>query len=683
MAVKEQGMPTVRRSMRWFAAAMAVVYLSACGGGVDEPADGGGTGGGSNATPSPSPSPSPAPGGGPPPPPPSSPPPPAAPPPSGSPPASPPPGSGTGPIPDPGTGSGTPAIALTITSVAQRGLKLDWPTVAGASQYRIERDVDATDGTDNFLEVAQSAGPSISFTNLSLVEAMNHKYRVTACGASGCDLAAGTAMVTGDLAGSIVSANQAVDDGSQGRVMATGKRGTTHVLAVGMPGFNGERGMVLVYERAQDSASWSVLPTTLLRSTGVPAEGGSVLDHFGASVALSPNGEWLAVGMPGDDAPTDEDGVNPPLAGTATGVDGSGGVRVYRHFNGAWSIVARIKAPNARKDDAFGASVAISNEGRLLVGAPNEDGGSSGDVYLSGAIDSTVLDNKTAEDRGAVYAYAISGDLYSFRAYVKPPVLQQNPTYACFGVALSADQSAQRVAVGAPCGSYNGSGAGGVFVYDMDWIWSGGAKPAPVQIGFAPPTLRDLSMSPNPGPSSAAYRGFGGAVSMAPQGDWLAVGYPDKSHEPTDGSIARSAAGEVTVYRHQGAQWSQHSVLLAPAPRAADRFGISVSMVNPNGPRLLVGVLEDDSDHIGLRRAADFVNEGGTGGSNTGAAYYFVENPDPTKPMLRKARLKGPRSVSHQHLGRATAITRDGSEMLLSGQYVDGPNGSSAIFFGY
>ena len=670
-------MQTVRRSMRWFAAAMAVVYLSACGGGVDEPADGGGSGGGSNATPSPSPSPSPAPGGSPPPPP-SSPPPPAAPPPSGSPPASPPPGSGTGPIPDPG-GSGTPAITLTITSVAQRGLKLDWPTVAGASQYRIERDVDATDGTDSFSEVAQSTSPSISFTKLSLVEAMNHKYRVLACGVSGCDLAAGTTTVTGDLAASIVSASQAVDDGSEGRAMATATRGSTHVLAVGMPGFNGERGMVLVYEREQDNASWSASPTTLVRSNGV------TFDHFGASVALSPNGEWLAVGMPGDDSPTDEDGVNPPLAGTAPGVDASGSVQVYRYVAAGWSLMARIKAPNAGEKDAFGASVAISNEGRLLVGAPNEDGGASGDVYLPGTADPVVFSDKTAADRGAVYAYSINGDLYSFRAYLKPPVLQ-GLTSVFFGAALSADSSAQRLAVGAPGGSFNGQFAGGALLYELGWLWSGAAKPDKPWAGFAPTANRSVAVPANPGPSSPAYRGFGGAVSLAPSGDWLAVGYPELAYDiPNSGGATAAAAGEVRVYRYQGNQWELHSALLAHAPKAGDHFGISVSMVvNANGPRLLVGVLEDDSDHRGLRRATDFSSEGsGAGASDAGAAYYFVGNADAGQSLVPKARLKAPRPVSNQQLGQATAITRDGSELLLSGQFVDGVNGSSAIFFGY
>src|SRR5690606_42000189 len=64
----------------------------------------------------------------------------------------------------------------------------------------------------------------------------------------------------------------------------------------------------------------------------------------------------------------------------------------------------------------------IGNEGQRLVGAPNEDGGANGDVYRYGTAEANALDDNTAEDRGAVYAYAASGELYSFKAYVKPPV---------------------------------------------------------------------------------------------------------------------------------------------------------------------------------------------------------------------------------------------------------------------
>lgn len=564
--------------------------------------------------------------------------------------------------------------------MAQRGLKLDWPAVSGASSYRIERDVDATDGTDSFTQVAESSIPSSTFTNLSLVEAMNHKYRVTACGVSGCNLALGTASVSGDLAQSIVGVSADVDDNNVARVMTTAKRGSTHVLAVGLPGANGERGMVLVYERAEGSAQWSTLPTSLARTNGVAS------DRFGASVALSPNGLWLAVGIPGDDAPTALDGVNPnPPAGTAL-VDGSGAVQVYRHSSGSgWTLIARIKAANAGEKDAFGSAVAIGNEGQLLVGAPNEDGGANGDVYRYGTAEANALDDNTAEDRGAVYAYAATGELYSFKAYVKPPV-QPGLTAVFFGAAIAADQSAQRVAVGAPRASFNGLFAGGVLIYDLAWLWSDATKPASLASGFAPAANRSSSVSPNPDASSSAYKGFGGALSMSAGGDWLAVGYPDKGYDPLDGSAIRSAAGQVVVYQRQNTLWSEYSVLLAHAPRAADRFGISVSLVNVNGPRLLVGIREDGSRHDGLKRTADIALEDNSlpaSPAQAGAGYYFVDNPnpDPSQPrMVIKARLKAPDAQLNQWLGQAAAMTRDGSELLLSGKHIDG---SSAIFFGY
>ncbi|NIM41720.1 MAG: hypothetical protein GTN84_11550 [Hydrogenophaga sp.] len=569
---------------------------------------------------------------------------------------------------------------MTITSVAQRGLKLDWPAVSGASSYRIERDVDATDGADNFTQLAESTVPSSTFTNLSLVDAMNHKYRVTACGLSGCNLAVGTTPVTGDLARSIVSASADVDDNNVARAMATGKRGSTHVLAIGVPGADGERGMVLVYERAEGGAQWSSLPTSLARTNG------AVSDRFGASVALSPNGLWLAVGIPGDDAPTALDGVNPnPPAGTAL-VDGSGAVQVYRYSSGnGWTLVARIKAANAGAKDAFGSAVAIGDEGQLLVGAPNEDGGANGDVYRYGTAEASAFDDNSSEDRGAVYAYAASGDLYSFKAYVKPPV-QTGSTAVFFGAAIAADQFAQRVAVGAPRASFNGLLAGGVLIYDFAWLWADATKPASLASGFAPSANRSSSVSSNPDASSSAYKGFGGALSMSAGGDWLAVGYPDKGHDPLDGSAIRSAAGQVVVYRRQSTLWSEYSVLLAHAPRAADRFGISVSLVTANGPRLLVGVREDGSRHNGLKRPADIALEDSSlpaSPSEAGAGYYFVENPDPdpSQPrMVTKARLKAPVARQGQWLGQATAMTRDGSELLLSGKHIDG---SSAIFFGY
>lgn len=690
-------MQTVRRSMGWFAAAMALVSVTACGGGGGDA----GTRGGSGNSASPSTSPSPAPGGSPAPSPSPSPSPapapsPApvpAPPPAGTPPAAPPPGSGSAPIPDPGSGAGATPFTLTITAAPQRGLKLDWTAVTGAFNYRIDRDVDATDGVDNFgsTAVAGAAAPTQShtFTDLRLVEAMNHRYRIRALADNGTTLATAFATVSGDLAASIDSVSNPVDDsgGNRARVMATALRDqdvVRHVLAVGLPGANQGMGLVKVYERLPQGGAWTEVQTLSLPQAALG-------DFFGASVALSPHGLWLAVGVPGDAHATAGTGVNPQPSALAREVQDSGAVQVYQYVAGqGWTPHARFKALNAGAGDAFGTAVAISDQGHLLVGAPNEDSAADPGVYQPSSADSPELgDGPTnIQDRGAVYAYANTAQGYAFDAYVKPLVTDASQSSMYFGAALAMDATGQRVAVGAPRASYDGALAGGVAFYSVSW-----APPSD------PPWTRwNLLQTVGPGgdrrvdastsPLSPAYRGLGGALSMSADGNWLAAGYAEKGGlVPQTGQTLPANAGQVAVYRFQNNAWTWHSSPVAPAPRANDRFGSSLALVNgANGPQLLVGTPEDGAPHQGLMRAADIVPVDIASPAEAGAAYCFVGNAsDPGQPLVLKARLKSPDPQNQQWLGQATALTQDGNESLLSGAYDGDPRARfpNLIFFGY
>ncbi len=681
-----------RRSMRWFAAAMAVVSLTACGGGGgDAPSDAGGSGSSANQSPSPSPGPNPDPGGTPPAPPPAgTPPSPPAPPPVGTPPAAPPPGSGTAPIPDPGPGPVAP-FTVTVASAPQRGLKLDWTAVAGAVGYRIERDADASDGVDNLEFVAFVPAPAISrtFTDLPLVEAMNHKYQVRAIAAAGPELAMAADSVSGDLATSITSGPTTLDDssGNMARAMATALRDNSrHVLAVGLPGANLGMGTVKIYERPITGGAW------VEAQPGLSLESLELEDHFGASVALSPNGMYLAVGIPGDDGATDGSGVNPDPLPTALDVKDSGAVQVYRYVAGAgWTPDARIKAINAGPRDSFGAAVAISNDGHLIVGAPNEDGSfPPGGYWINSFIPAGLGDDRTnAQDRGAVYGYGRSSVGYSSVLYMKPPI-DGGGRSLYYGAALALDALGQRLAVGAPGASYNGSRAGGVVFYDLSWnlttpteVFPEAALKEHVGTGGE----RSVPLTDDPPLSSSAFRGLGGALAMSALGDWVAAGYAEKGGLVTGTGVSLPPnAGQVALYRHQGGAWAWHSSPTAPAPRANDRFGISVSLVNEGkGLQLLVGAREDSSGHNGLMRAADIAPESFSSTPETGAAHYFVANADPSQPMVLKARLKSPNRIHQEWLGLSIAMTKDGNELLLSGQYQDDPNEPFAkvIFFGY
>jgi len=106
-------------------------------------------------------------------------------------------------------------------------------------------------------------------------------------------------------------------------------------------------------------------------------------DWFGVRLALSGDGNTLAVSAPNED-------------GGSKGINGkqddksapqAGAVYVYTRSGATWSPHAYIKASNATEYDEFGSSVALNRDGRIMAaGAHFQDGGvtDSGAVYVFG-----------------------------------------------------------------------------------------------------------------------------------------------------------------------------------------------------------------------------------------------------------------------------------------------------------
>lgn len=133
-------------------------------------------------------------------------------------------------------------------------------------------------------------------------------------------------------------------------------------------------------------------------------------DLFGLSVALSNDGNTLAVGA------VDEDS-------SATGVNGNqmdnsapraGAVYVFSRDDArVWTQQAYLKASNTDANDLFGLSTALSDDGNTLaVGAVDEDSAANsvnGDQA-----------NNSSRSAGAVYVFARdSGNTWTQQAYVK------------------------------------------------------------------------------------------------------------------------------------------------------------------------------------------------------------------------------------------------------------------------
>jgi hypothetical protein len=163
----------------------------------------------------------------------------------------------------------------------------------------------------------------------------------------------------------------------------------------------GQAGAVYVYARS--AGVWSASPTY------IKASNTAVGLLFGYALALSGDGNTLAVGGPGD-------------ASSATGINGSatdksapmaGAAYVYTRSAGAWGGIVYVKASNTKANGQFGQGVALSSDGlTLAVGAGGE---ASSAVGVNGN-----QADASSPGSGAVYVYSLSGGTWSASpAYVK------------------------------------------------------------------------------------------------------------------------------------------------------------------------------------------------------------------------------------------------------------------------
>ncbi|MEJ2384165.1 MAG: hypothetical protein P8Y54_07160 [Xanthomonadales bacterium] len=271
---------------------------------------------------------------------------------------------------------------------------------------------------------------------------------------------------------------------------------------------------------------------------GSDLDGEASGDQSGLSVALSADGNVLAVGAPGNDA-------NGPNAGHA---------RIYRWANSAWTQVgADIDGEAAW--DTFGSSVSLSADGdRLAIGAPMADG-----IELGS---------------GQVSVYRWSGSEWEPLGVAIEGEKENN----FFGTSVSLSSAGDRLAIGAPFNDGNGRWSGHTRVYH----WSGEAW---MQLGS------DID-------GEAAEDRSGSSVSLSADGARLAIGAPGNS----DGSID---AGQVRVYQWSDTHWKQLGNDL-DGDAAGDRFGHQVSL-SADGNRVAggTGYGDEPGDDPGYVRVYD------------------------------------------------------------------------------
>ncbi|RSD31815.1 FG-GAP repeat protein [Vibrio pectenicida] len=226
----------------------------------------------------------------------------------------------------------------------------------------------------------------------------------------------------GDRFGSSVALS---DDGNILAVGATNEQSDSTEVNVGQSNNSlTEAGAVYIYKFTTNWAQEAYLKP-LNTGTG---------DLFGSSVALSSNGNILAVGASGESSSSNEIniGVNDNSASQ------SGAAYIFRFSDTEWSQRAYIKASNSGTEDYFGVSVSLSEDGNTLaVGASSEDSNSQG---VNGE------DNNNTANSGAAYTFFFNGSNWIEQAYIKAPNTGADDL---FGIRVSLSGDGNRLAIGA------------------------------------------------------------------------------------------------------------------------------------------------------------------------------------------------------------------------------------------
>jgi len=285
---------------------------------------------------------------------------------------------------------------------------------------------------------------------------------------------------------------------------------------------------------------------------------------------------------------------------------GSGSVYVYERQGGAWTLVNKLIADDKGSSDLFGTSVDVHGE-FIIVGSPrdNPKGSDSGSAYIyrydgmigqwvqhtmltagkdlgdpsdqygskvaissspeTGTIAAVAawLDDESANNAGSVYLYQYDPmlDQWNFQTKLCPADADDQ-----FGISLALDGTV--LAVGAWGDDTTAPDGGAVYLFEHQGgsLWQQTAK------------LTD-----------AVQEGDRLGGSMALEGSVLAAGAYF-----TDLNMLEDA-GNVHVYRYDGAEWGSLQLWRLKPPGEEDQFGVSVAV---SGDLAMAGAWRRDDSPI-------------------------------------------------------------------------------------
>ncbi|MYM58998.1 hypothetical protein GTG28_07155 [Vibrio sp. OCN044] len=170
-------------------------------------------------------------------------------------------------------------------------------------------------------------------------------------------------------------------------------------------------------------------------------------DRFGESVALSEDGNTLAVGASQERSSSTEIDVGE----SNNDLVDAGAVYVFQFSNRNWTQQAYIKPLNTGSRDLFGVSVSLSQDGKTLAVGASKESSNSNEINIG-------ANNNSAQDSGAAYIFRLSDSGWSQQAYIKA---SNGGAGDSFGGTVMLSEDGKSLAVGARGEDSNAIGANG------------------------------------------------------------------------------------------------------------------------------------------------------------------------------------------------------------------------------
>jgi hypothetical protein len=409
-------------------------------------------------------------------------------------------------------------------------------------------------------------------------------------------------------------------------------------------GINGDQsdtsmlGAGAVYVFTRTGGTWA--QEAYVRASNTRAAAG-----FGTSVALSADGNSLAVGASGESS--NATGVNGNQADTSA--RDAGAAYVFTRSGTTWSQEAYVKASNTRAGYAFG-TVGLSGDGNtLVVGSPNEASNATG---INGNQSDT-----SANEAGAAYVFKRMGATWSQQAYVKA---SNRSGFFGTSVALSSDGST--LVIGGPDESSGATGVGG----DQNNTSAPASGAAYVFTASGSSWSQQAYVKASNTHQNAE---FGGSVSLSSDGNRLAVGSAQEFSKATginglQTDTSTPGAGAAYVFARSGASWSQEAYVKASNTRQTALFGSSVSF-SADGSTLVVGSHGESSNATGING-----NQADTSMPIAGAAYLFTRA---TTSWSQREYIKASNTRANVYFAQKLALSSDGSTLAV-GSYWESSN---------